>query len=238
MCTVSWRSLESGYQLIFNRDEQRTRSKARLPAVCASKNVSYLAPLDPEGGGTWIVVNEVGFCVFLLNYYAAQVQAAFPSMPQSRGSLPVAFAHHGKVSEAVEEIQIKNLEAYRPFIVGFVDGNGASASFAWNGDQLLEWTREKPFITTSSFKAQSVQAYRENLYDTILGNSEDLLELHFSEAHQNKAFNPLMSRPDAKTHCVSVIEVQQSEIRYQYYDLMGSGFDTPEVRILSRSGDR
>lgn len=72
MCTVSWRHEEDGYLLFFNRDERRLRGKALPPRPAeSSSGMPYLAPIDPDAGGTWLAVNAGGTTLGLLNHYAA-----------------------------------------------------------------------------------------------------------------------------------------------------------------------
>src|SRR5690242_15248032 len=67
MCTVSWLYDGDGYQLLCNRDERRSRSRATGPRVHQRNGVRYVAPLDGNFGGTWILTNELGVSLCLLN---------------------------------------------------------------------------------------------------------------------------------------------------------------------------
>jgi hypothetical protein len=67
MCTVSWIHQGSGYQLLCNRDEKRTRRPASAPQLLTRNNVRFVAPIDGDSGGTWVAVNEFGLSLVLLN---------------------------------------------------------------------------------------------------------------------------------------------------------------------------
>ena len=68
MCTVTWvHEQAGGYHLFSSRDEKRTRSVALTPELYETSGVRWMAPLDPDGGGSWVAVNEFGFSVCLLN---------------------------------------------------------------------------------------------------------------------------------------------------------------------------
>ena len=70
MCSISWQINAEGYDLFFTRDEQRSRPPAEAPRINeAVEGASYLAPTDPQGGGTWIFVNEHGLTGALLKAY-------------------------------------------------------------------------------------------------------------------------------------------------------------------------
>jgi hypothetical protein len=86
MCTVSiigltqpgarGRSIASGYRLVTNRDELRTRPLATPPRwhdaeMCVvprgEDGASALFPVDPAGGGTWVGASPSGVVLCLLN---------------------------------------------------------------------------------------------------------------------------------------------------------------------------
>ncbi|MCU0794165.1 MAG: NRDE family protein [Opitutaceae bacterium] len=80
MCTVTWTARpDDGYQLLFSRDEQRTRPAASPPRVTAHAGFSLLAPHDPTGGGTWIFANGHGLTACVLNFYDAPAPPAPPA---------------------------------------------------------------------------------------------------------------------------------------------------------------
>ncbi len=70
MCTLSVIPLpQGGYRLVHSRDEQRGRSPG-LPLArrrLSAGGPLVQAPLDPDGGGTWIALRDDGLCVALLN---------------------------------------------------------------------------------------------------------------------------------------------------------------------------
>ena len=63
MCTVSWFHTELGYELFFNRDEQKSRPTALEPRRFKQNNIESLMPIDPLGGGSWIATNNRGSTV-------------------------------------------------------------------------------------------------------------------------------------------------------------------------------
>ena len=72
MCTLTYLLNERGYELFFNRDEQRSRLLAEPPKLNkVNKSHGAIYPIDPQGGGTWIAVNEQGLSLALLNNYQA-----------------------------------------------------------------------------------------------------------------------------------------------------------------------
>ena len=63
MCTVTWHFINDGYELFFNRDELRTRAVAEPPTKATTRGVDYLAPTDPDAGGTWMALSRRGITV-------------------------------------------------------------------------------------------------------------------------------------------------------------------------------
>lgn len=100
MCTVSWRRERDGYDLFFNRDELHTRAPESPPERGERDGIAFLAPRDGARGGTWLLANERGVTVCLLNDYAnagrpagvhvSGVGPALRSRPGWQGDSPAA----------------------------------------------------------------------------------------------------------------------------------------------------
>ena len=71
MCTVTWLERDGCYDLFCSRDELRTRGAALAPRLHPTAGGRFLAPVDSDGGGTWIAVNDRGVGLCLLNDYDA-----------------------------------------------------------------------------------------------------------------------------------------------------------------------
>ena len=224
MCTVSWSSGAPSGGLIFNRDEQLSRSKARPPRIFFHNGVRVIAPIDEDGGGTWIAVNEYGFSAVLLNYYGAEERNAVVEDPlQSRGFVPLAFMDCHRVGDAVDAWSAFERSFYKPFLVLFRDKAESVRLFSWDGASDCEKEMDFPMVTTSSFRTDEVEEYRRGLFRIrTLEFGQDgfdrLKTFHFDESHREGAFNPLMTREDALTHSVSQIRFQDDEIVFKYWD--------------------
>lgn len=70
MCAVTWSAYSDGYDLFFNRDEAKSRGKARPPKVFKRQGVRYIARIDSDAGSTWLAVNEYDLSIALANSYA------------------------------------------------------------------------------------------------------------------------------------------------------------------------
>ena len=108
------------------------------------------------------------------------------------------------------------LSCYRPFHVGLLSLEGIRV-FSWNGCVLSERGASSGLLTTSSFRSREVQAYRERRY-LELGCTcvDERRRFHVELHHEDRAFNPFMSREDSETHNVSVVEITPEAICYRY----------------------
>ena len=219
---MSWRrSPETGTLTIwFNRDESRTRSEATAPEVRSfprdeeSDEARWISCIDPDGGGTWLAVNDSGLCVGLLNFYDGK------TIPPRSGA---SFTSRGKlVSEgaaqlkSVDEVdswlrgRVKD-NPYRPFVFVALDASDETV-LRWGANQLETRDADLP-LTTSSFSTAEVIAERRRYFHEIGGGEK----FHCWHDQERPAFSALMSRDDAKTVSLSRIEiVPGKKVAYSY----------------------
>lgn len=227
MCTVSW-TLDrvGGYQLFFNRDEQRSRPRAKPPQLFERDGRRVVAPIDEKSGGSWIAVNDLGVCAFLLNNYEAMERTGGAQAPfKSRGEIPILLCSQNGFDQSFDTM--KRLEPHRfpPFFAGLIGPEEECRIFCWDGLSLQERSLDLPFLTTSSFQSTAVQSYRRNRFlefcgaDGALPSPASLSEFHRDLANKKRAFNPLMSRSDAETHCISSISVEHRAIIFEYQEI-------------------
>ncbi|MBK1876999.1 NRDE family protein [Pelagicoccus mobilis] len=221
MCTASWRADGGRFSLCFNRDERRSRKEALPPKLLERSGPRTLAAIDPEGGGTWLAVNECGLCVYLLNNYAAQARVKPLGEAVSRGKLPLELSLClSRESANATLLKELDLSCFNPFLIALADRSEVSV-FAWDGVALLPVELARPLLTTSSYKTEEIESYRTKEYERRLAERSGLtaserFAYHTELAHADPAFNPLMLRADSRTHSVSVVEVDEKGIRYRY----------------------
>ncbi len=93
MCTVAFLPMpDGGYLLGHNRDESRRRSRGLPPSRGRRQGRAFLAPRDPDGGGTWLGVNESGLTLCVLNA-AEPDPSRLPAVPPSRGRVAWDLLH-------------------------------------------------------------------------------------------------------------------------------------------------
>ena len=119
MCTASWLLEPTGYQVFFNRDEQKGRAKALPPQqFSAVGDVSFLMPVDPVGQGSWIATNEFGLTLCLLNYYQGQTPSGELI---SRGQLVKSFAHYSSAEQLIQDFEKLSYQHFAPFTLVIFD---------------------------------------------------------------------------------------------------------------------
>lgn len=239
MCTASWGFRTGGYHLLFNRDEKRTRSLALPPAIHERSGLAFLAPTDPDGGGTWLWVNAAGVSAALLNFYEADIRG-LPTFPRSRGLLLQDLAGSRSTAELREALEGRDLSPYRPFWLLSLDRSSAAALWRWDGQELRDVSptvQATPFHSTSSFANTEVVAARRAAYEAAQTAPEDLVGLRRLHHHQmpgREAFSICMERPDARTVSLSEVEVSADRVRLAYAARNGTGaaFEVPQMLEL------
>ena len=215
MCTVSWARRPRGYTLFFNRDESRERPEGLPPEIESCEGIRFVCPRDPAGGGTWLLVNDHGLTLGLLNYYEAQLDYQ-PSGRRSRGQLPIQLATSRDLIEVEASLGAIDLAPYPPFHLLAVDRDTAARLVTWDGQSksIHHPALEDLPITTSAFETAQVLESRRSLFrqKTLpeIESDHALLTFHSSREPVPDPHAVLMTRPDAKTVSVTQIKVEGS----------------------------
>jgi uncharacterized protein with NRDE domain len=217
MCTVSWAPTPGGYTLYFNRDERRTRGIGHPPSAAERDGVRFLAPIDPDAGGTWIGVNERGVAVGLLNrYHETPLDTGGPRT--SRGLLVLSVLPAPSAAAVLDRVAGRNLAEFQPFTICAVDLHRQVHLADWNGTELrTERTARAGMIRTSSGRdqaeAERIRAAAER--ELVIGPS-DLDRFHRSHFPERGPFSVCMHRPEAETASLTTIEVSAGRARLEY----------------------
>lgn len=169
MCTVSWFLAKDGYQVFFNRDEQKGRALAHKPRYFNDLGVKCLMPVDPVGGGSWIAMNQAGLSVCLLNYYQRNNS---DSDLISRGLLVKSLVNYTSITQIRAVLNAMPLKSYAAFTLMVFPANlslqnGAVSAFRWDGNRLSEIDAVSPMVS-SSVSLDEVANYRADHHDAVL----------------------------------------------------------------------
>jgi len=229
MCTLSYLLTDNGYELFFNRDEQRSRQIALTPEINKENQAIY--PIDPQGKGTWLAVNQQGLSLALLNYYQACDNSKTQSYV-SRGQLiPTLMLQlkNTKNKSISDLLQAIDLSIYQPFQLATFPNNLSKTSekvsfYQWDGSKLVLTNKEQPF-TSSGVDFDYVEKQRKDKFKQLIcpknATREQFKNFHSSQETAGK-YSVNMERFDAKTVSISHICVehrqQKTQINFDYYD--------------------
>ncbi|MFT2110696.1 NRDE family protein [Marinomonas sp. 2405UD68-3] len=233
MCTISWLYNHQGYQIFFNRDEQRRREKAHPPEVFQSKlnNSHYIMPVDPQGNGSWMGVTSDGVSICLLNYYQGNLPKG---QLTSRGMLVRNLLELTSYKKVEQYLNTMDCMQYAPFtLLIFSRSKSHPLSVCWDGQTTLKNIQATSPFTSSGVDFPSVSNHRQESYAKLLkhnnGTVDDhlLLKLHRSHLPERSMNSVCMHRGDAKTVSLSHIKIDQHQADYTYWD--GSPCATAKV---------
>lgn len=226
MCTLTWWREDDRYALFFNRDELKTRLPARPPEIRERNGVRFIAPADGDHGGTWLLGNEFGVSVALLNYYdAGSGGRSLRDNPVSRGELVLSLGGAPSLDAVAAMLEETPLVNYRAFHLFALAPRDSPRLWTWSGGPgavLRVDERPEPPVTTSSYRTEEVCARRRERFLEAIESAgrrslPDRLELfHQGIDSENGAFSVRMRRPDAQTVSFSRIDVDGDKIRFTY----------------------
>ena len=213
MCTLSWQVQAQGYELWFSRDESVLRPLARPPQP--TQDGWALAPVDPQGGGTWLAVNRVGMSFALLNAYEWTPAGEAPPDRISRGTVILALWRLQTRPALEQQLQALVLplgERYAPFRLLVLWPDGQVAQWCWQGQALLRETAVAPVVSSGAHTAE-VQAVRTRLFASLQG---DLHGFHSSHWPERGYRSVCMHRPEAHTVSLTRVQVSPTQVRMHY----------------------
>jgi len=217
MCTLTWLTTESGYQVFFNRDELKSRQRALPPQLHREGVVTYIAPTDPDAGGSWISTNQLGVTLCLLNNYHALIPPRHNWI--SRGLLVTDLAQQLTAQAVLSDLTQKNLDHFKPFDLLIFSRRDLPLQISWDGVSLSEKTNPEAPITSSSFSTTT--AIRNRLAHLVNAPrlSTDLLrEYHAGHLPEKGPYSVCMHRDDASTVSFSHIQVDDLGTTFHYWD--------------------
>jgi len=221
MCTLTYLLTPNGYELFFNRDEQRSRPIALAPKQY--NNAIY--PVDPQGQGTWLAVNKQGLSLALLNFYQACLptnnnEQTFVSRGQLIPDLITKIDNKHNNDSVHTLLQSLDLTIYQPFQLAIFPEQLSQSTekvyfYQWDGEQLLLTQQHQPF-TSSGVNFAYVEKQRKHKFKQLIcpnnATREQFKSFHLSQENEG-SYSVNMERFDAKTVSISHICVEQNKTR-------------------------
>lgn len=219
MCTLTWRADDDGLELRFNRDELHTRQPALEPRAHHRGGRAWLAPIDPEGGGTWIGVNDAGLALALLNGYLPCDQAH--SKWTSRGRLVDALLDCASTSEVEARVRATDLSTLKSFTL-WAHAGGAARIVRWDRTRIVVETQQHCVtpLCSSARDPLGAQRDREALFQRLVSSNPQEAgaweRFHRSHEPQVGPTSPCMHRDDAETQSHTLIRVLPTSVELHY----------------------
>ena len=222
MCSVCWQWGGADdsplLKVIFNRDEQRTRSIALPPEVIDVESTQVLMPVDPARGGTWIATNQFGLTVALLNKYEVLPEKAKDYA--SRGHVVRSLSASkdlDEVEQLLKELTKDNI--YPAFSLLIWDLNQKVVKlWSWDEQVLVEKDIELPFFTSSSWKTSEVQRYRIEAYQDAISGDKAIEDFMKTSTSGKEKWSVLMQREKTRTVSGSEISLYSGLTEFLYRD--------------------
>jgi hypothetical protein len=226
MCTVAFVPLPGGgYLLGHNRDERTTRGRGASPIEGEASGRRLLAPRDPDAGGTWIVANDAGLTVCVLNALETAGRR-LPETPRSRGLLVAEAAGCRGLAEVRRRIEAASpeLASTRAFrLVAAADGAGL-VSCVWDGTALA-WEREESttLYVSSTLGAFGAPAARRAAWDALrerVGDPDEPALAAWLASHEPERgpASVCMHRDDGGTVSRTIVRVGPARVTMTYTD--------------------
>ena len=228
MCTVSIVSFADGLRMISNRDERLDRPIACEPRVMSLGPRLAVMPTDPNGGGSWIGVNDGGLVAAVLNRYPT-VRREATAGATTRGVLVPMSLSCDSIDEALVALRAVDPARFQPFRlvlaqrreIALVVGDGCELRCATS-------TLHEPYMfTASSLGDFVVDGPRRRLFDWLMVDPSAVASgqslFHRHQWMDKRDISVVMERADAATVSRTTVDVGRTTITLEYEPLLPLG---------------
>lgn len=234
MCTVVFIPQQGKYILASLRDEDPKREKASKP-ILRDTPINFIAPIDPQGGGTWVGINEIGTAIILLNgAFVNHVKKE--SYKQSRGTIVTALL---TVDDAIAYWNALSIENIEPFTL-IVWCKKNLWQLVWDGSTKynLQLDHTQPYIWSSStlynVTEKKIRQEKFEYWMTmeVMKNQESLLSF-FKNCKNEEDTVFIKNTENIQTHSyTSIVIDSEKEHSLSYHDLISETIHRQPIQIL------
>jgi hypothetical protein len=219
VCTVTWLRETEGFTLLFSRDELLTRPVALGPVVHCRGGLGILAPIDPEGGGTWLAVNQSGLALGLVNGGPPLDE---PRAYRSRGLLVLDLSTSRTSADLDLRLRSADLAPFRPFTLLALGPHNPALIAHWNGTSLDLHDGEGEAILCSApheheeLEPARAASLRQLMTRTASPTAADLARFHESHAAPPDSRPPCLHGERSRTVSFTTLHVTPRTISLHY----------------------
>lgn len=244
MCTLTIFPAVDGFHLAMNRDELRSRPAALPPEIRSGGGRSWIMPVDPVGGGTWIAASDAGVAMALLNLHDVPWSGeAERAARVSRGIIIPHLIEAADVEKAVRLARGIKPADYQPFRLVATDSD-RFAVFESDGNALkisIERRGSKPLLFTSSgLGDRVVDSPRRRLFTSFLEKEGPTpaaqQAFHRHSWPDRRDVSVCMERPEARTVSLTTVDVSQETVVLRYFSSSPDQDPPPTELTLRREG--
>jgi len=223
MCTVTFIPANGRYYITSNRDEKYVRKKAIFPQAYLVGNSMLVYPKDPDGGGSWIAVNNNRNAAVLLNG-AFTKHTPMPPYAKSRGLVFIDIIASDKPVMYFLGTKLLHIE---PFTI-IITEEDSLYECRWDGHKKYcrQLTKNKPYIWSSAtLYSEDIKQKREHWFNNWLNNNSnpgqaEIIEFHMFGGDGDSTNDLIMNRDNQMlTVSITSIELAPGNATIAYNDL-------------------
>jgi hypothetical protein len=234
MCTVAFLPNNGNFCFASLRDESPKRQLALSPTIYNTGNVSFLAPIDPQAGGTWVGINAFGNVIILLNggfnNHTRQKQ-----YKKSRGLIVTELLASAMPVFNWELIDFSNIEAFT--LIVFNDGN--LFQLVWDGHEKhkiwLSITEPHIWSSATLYNAQAKKTRESHFKNWMAITPKISYEsvLDFLKSIDDTTNGFIINRSSTmRTLSYTFLEVSKNDVaNITYLDLVTQAYTSKKLEV-------
>jgi hypothetical protein len=175
-----------------------------------------LCPIDPQGGGTWLGVNNHSLVLALVNDYQGKA-VTNSKVLRSRGLLMLDLLNLRSLDEVQEAFHKIDKSSYAGFYCHAFDLKGIGTQIHWDGTSI----RFRPLdeivlpVSSSSIYPEAAKEYRIRNFSSDY-SIDEIRNFHATYDEQHPGLSPWMVRSDAKTQSYTEINLTEHRATMKY----------------------
>jgi len=241
MCTLTYLPTPEGFLFTSNRDESTARQSAVFPSLAQSNAGQLLMPLDPQGGGTWILAAENGDAACLLNGAFVKHKRELPYR-KSRGRVIVESFNYSTVEDFLQYYNFDKIEPFTLIRVSRNPGRSTVHEIRWDSKKLshTQMDASQPYIWSSvtlydeQMRTKRREWFAKWLKEEPAFTAENIENFHLHGGEGDPTVDFKMTRSGGlQTISLTSMEVSYNTALVSYYDLLTQQKEREQLALTS-----